>query len=345
LLADAKAQGADCVVTVGGIQSNHTRATAVAARYLGLDAHLVLRTSRALVDADPGLTGNLLVERLAGAHVHLVRGSGVGVCFSAEGGGWLWWNDDKSTATQYKTPHNQQQPQPTATTTTTSKKKQITKEEYAQLGGDALGAQLVAQLTAAGHKPYFIPVGGSSSLGCYGYLEFIEELRRQSDALGWRFDDIVMACGSGGTTAGVALGNHLSGYGARVTAYGVRGAGGGGVGGVVSLARQGWLQTLPPPPLLKKNTHPPPTTNQTKTNRRVRRPGLLLRLHRRPLQGPRLGRRGRRAPDADGRAGARPRLRAQHRRGARGGAGAQWWARGVVVLSLCCAVLFFCVLS
>ena len=29
------------------------------------------------------------------------------------------------------------------------------------------------------------------------------------------------ACGSGGTTAGLALGNHLSGYGARVRAYGV----------------------------------------------------------------------------------------------------------------------------
>lgn len=31
----------------------------------------------------------------------------------------------------------------------------------------------------------------------------------------------MQACGSGGTTAGVALGNHLSGMGARVWAYGV----------------------------------------------------------------------------------------------------------------------------
>lgn len=31
----------------------------------------------------------------------------------------------------------------------------------------------------------------------------------------------LQACGSGGTTAGVALGNHLSGYGARIWAYGV----------------------------------------------------------------------------------------------------------------------------
>ena len=46
LLADAVAQEADCVVTVGGIQSNHCRATAVAARYLNLDSFLILRTSK-----------------------------------------------------------------------------------------------------------------------------------------------------------------------------------------------------------------------------------------------------------------------------------------------------------
>lgn len=53
-------------------QSNHARATAVAARYVGLDSHLILRTSRAVVDKDPGLVGNLLVDRLVGAQLHLV---------------------------------------------------------------------------------------------------------------------------------------------------------------------------------------------------------------------------------------------------------------------------------
>ena len=46
LLADALDKGADTVVTIGGIQSNHCRATTVAARLLGLDTHLVLRTSK-----------------------------------------------------------------------------------------------------------------------------------------------------------------------------------------------------------------------------------------------------------------------------------------------------------
>lgn len=46
LMADAVSSGADCVITVGGIQSNHCRATAVAARYLNLDSYLILRTSK-----------------------------------------------------------------------------------------------------------------------------------------------------------------------------------------------------------------------------------------------------------------------------------------------------------
>ena len=68
-----------------------------------------------------------------------------------------------------------------------------------------------------------IPVGGSSGLGTWGYLEAIEEIRHQeqsmldsqsssssSSPLGEYFTDFAMACGSGGTTAGIALGVHLS---------------------------------------------------------------------------------------------------------------------------------------
>ena len=65
LLADALAAGSDCVITLGGIQSNHARATAVAARMVGLDSYLVLRHDSP--DADPGLEGNLLFDRLMGA--------------------------------------------------------------------------------------------------------------------------------------------------------------------------------------------------------------------------------------------------------------------------------------
>ena len=43
LLADALDQQCDTVLTCGGVQSNHCRATAVAARELGMDSYLFLR--------------------------------------------------------------------------------------------------------------------------------------------------------------------------------------------------------------------------------------------------------------------------------------------------------------
>jgi D-cysteine desulfhydrase len=71
LMAEALAGGHDCVVTVGGLQSNHCRATAAAARLVGLDVHLALLVSDAKASADPGLEGNLLVDRMLGATLHL----------------------------------------------------------------------------------------------------------------------------------------------------------------------------------------------------------------------------------------------------------------------------------
>jgi D-cysteine desulfhydrase len=43
LLADALERGCDSVITSGSLQSNHCRATALAARQLGLQPHLLLR--------------------------------------------------------------------------------------------------------------------------------------------------------------------------------------------------------------------------------------------------------------------------------------------------------------
>lgn len=70
LLADALARGCDTVITCGGLQSNHARATAVLAARLGLRAVLMLRV------ADPGqaleLDGNVLVDHLVGAEIRPV---------------------------------------------------------------------------------------------------------------------------------------------------------------------------------------------------------------------------------------------------------------------------------
>lgn len=63
-IAQALAEQADVLLTFGGVQSNHCRATAIMASRLGLRSHLVLRGQ------DPGIPdGNLLLDQLAGAGI------------------------------------------------------------------------------------------------------------------------------------------------------------------------------------------------------------------------------------------------------------------------------------
>ncbi|MHB2019164.1 MAG: 1-aminocyclopropane-1-carboxylate deaminase/D-cysteine desulfhydrase [Candidatus Xenobia bacterium] len=64
LLHEACGRGADHLITCGGIQSNHCRATALAAAMSGMQCTLFLR------GAEPDVSdGNLLLDRLAGARV------------------------------------------------------------------------------------------------------------------------------------------------------------------------------------------------------------------------------------------------------------------------------------
>ncbi len=68
LLKEALKQGAEQVITCGGVQSNHCRATAFAARQLGLQVALVLKRK----EEKPLLTGNFLLDRIVGAEIHFV---------------------------------------------------------------------------------------------------------------------------------------------------------------------------------------------------------------------------------------------------------------------------------
>lgn len=73
LLAAAVAEGADTLITCGGLQSNHARATALLAASLGLGAVLFLRTSDPALDsAKAPLEGNVLLDRLVGAEIRLI---------------------------------------------------------------------------------------------------------------------------------------------------------------------------------------------------------------------------------------------------------------------------------
>jgi len=160
LLADAIEKEHDCVVTIGGWQSNHCRATAAAARELGIECHLILRTDHSPEDLP--ITGNVALDMLMNAQIHLV---------------------------------------PVA--------------EYKRAGSTKLLQELGKRLEKQGKKPYLIPVGGSNEIGAWGYIQATEELRLQIQEANIEFDDIVVTIGSGGTTAGLALGLALSGLSSR----------------------------------------------------------------------------------------------------------------------------------
>ena len=88
-----------------------------------------------------------------------------------------------------------------------------TASEYYKLGGnleaaDTLNERMAERLRKKGFRPYVIPVGGTTPLGTWGYLQAVEELREQIELLGKDFDHVVVAAGSGGTLAGLAVGFH-----------------------------------------------------------------------------------------------------------------------------------------
>jgi 1-aminocyclopropane-1-carboxylate deaminase len=79
LVPDALARGADTLVSIGGVQSNHTRQVAAVAARLGLKALLVQENWVNWPDSVNDRVGNILLSRIMGADVRLVdQGFGIG---------------------------------------------------------------------------------------------------------------------------------------------------------------------------------------------------------------------------------------------------------------------------
>ena len=150
VLAEAIAAGADTLVTCGGLQSNHCRATAAAGAALGLRVVLVVN---GIEQSRP--TANALLDRLFGAEVRYTS------------------SREERTSTM-----------------------------------DAVANEL----TAAGRRPYVIPLGASTPLGAAGFALGIQEVLTS----GLRPDVIVHSTSSGGTQAGLIAGCALYGLKARV---------------------------------------------------------------------------------------------------------------------------------
>jgi D-cysteine desulfhydrase len=156
VVREALDAGCDTLVTCGGIQSNHCRATAALARQVGMQAVLLLRGTPPETP-----TGNHFLDVLFGAEVRWI---------DAEG---------------YR-------------------------------AHDQVMHEMAKELRAAGRSPFVIAEGCSMPTGCWGYIEAAREIAQAEADFGVRFDAIVHAVGSGGTSAGLALGLRMFGMSARL---------------------------------------------------------------------------------------------------------------------------------
>ncbi len=156
LLAEAKQQKADIVFTSGGDQSNHARATVIAAKKIGMKTKLFLWGDDASV-----VNGNLFLDKMSGADIQF-----------------------------------------------------FTEEEYENVN-EIMFEQRQALLKKK-KNAYVFPGGGSTTLGIWGYINFIDELKKQVDLK--KFDSIVAACGSGGTAAGMLVGTALNKLNIKIVA-------------------------------------------------------------------------------------------------------------------------------
>ncbi|MBS1959809.1 MAG: D-cysteine desulfhydrase family protein [Bdellovibrionales bacterium] len=157
LVGEALAQGCDHLITCGGPQSNHARATAAIARSLGLGVSLLL-FPKVGFNPDTPPNGNLLIDRIFGAEIT-----------------WVPLKEFQAAGSSY----------------------------------DPFLQREMENLKRKGKKPYIIPLGGSSAIGCFGYIAGVEEMLRT-----WRAavpgsqapDSIFCAMGSGGTYVGLSIG-------------------------------------------------------------------------------------------------------------------------------------------
>jgi len=82
----------------------------------------------------------------------------------------------------------------------------LNKKEFEDV--DDLMTEERKKLVRKGKRVYVIPAGGSSTLGIWGYINFMNELKHQIDLK--KVEGIFCACGSGGTAAGLLAGAALN---------------------------------------------------------------------------------------------------------------------------------------
>lgn len=74
---------------------------------------------------------------------------------------------------------------------------------------DRILKEVAEELKEEGQTPYVIPSGASYPIGAVGYVNAMLEIVNQTNAMGVKLDYIIHAVGSGGTQAGLIVGNKV----------------------------------------------------------------------------------------------------------------------------------------
>lgn len=93
----------------------------------------------------------------------------------------------------------------------------LNKNDYSRVNEIMLDER--KKLLKKGINAFVIPEGGSTTLGIWGYISFVDELSNQVDLN--KLDGILTAAGSGGTAAGLLLGAALSNLKLKIYAVNV----------------------------------------------------------------------------------------------------------------------------
>ncbi|MHB1146092.1 MAG: D-cysteine desulfhydrase family protein [Lutibacter sp.] len=80
---------------------------------------------------------------------------------------------------------------------------------------------LKQKLELAGDKPFVIPYGGSNITGALGFVNAVKELKAQLTAQNLKIDYLFFASSSGGTQAGLTLGNDLHNLNMKLIPIGI----------------------------------------------------------------------------------------------------------------------------
>ncbi|MDP2363330.1 MAG: pyridoxal-phosphate dependent enzyme [Ignavibacteria bacterium] len=159
ILEDAKRKRADIIFTCGGDQSNHARATTIAAKKIGLNTKLFLWGKES-----KHANGNLFLNKMFGAEI-----------------------------------------------------KYLNKDEFDNVNEIMFDERM--SLLKKKKNAYVLPEGGSTTIGIWGYIQFIDELKKQVNIK--TINSIVSAGGSGGTAAGMLVGAALNKLNIKIVAVNV----------------------------------------------------------------------------------------------------------------------------